>query len=148
MKKLLTLAALVALTGTAMAQDAMRVVKSDALVWKEHPVFKGAQIATLIGDPSKAEVVVQRVKIPPNSKIPPHTHSYGEVVTVLSGHYGNAMGDEKGEVLGPGSVFALPAGHVHHTWTENEEVIAQVNFIGPAGITFVNPADDPRKKTQ
>jgi quercetin dioxygenase-like cupin family protein len=115
MEKLLTLAALVALTGTAMAQDAMRVVKSDALVWKEHPVFKGAQIATLIGDPSKAEVVVQRVKIPPNSKIPTHTHSYGEVVTVLSGHYGNAMGDEKGEVLGPGSVFALPAGHVHHT---------------------------------
>jgi hypothetical protein len=31
---------------------------------------------------------------------------------------------------------------------ENEEVIAQVNFTGPAGITFVNPADDPRKKTQ
>ena len=148
MKKLLTLAALVALASTAMAQDAMRVVKSDALVWKEHPVFKGAQIATLIGDPSKDEVVVQRVKIPPNSKIPPHTHSYGEVVTVLSGHYGNAMGDEKGEVLEPGSVFALPAGHVHHTWTENEEVTVQVNFIGPVGITFLNPADDPRKKTQ
>jgi quercetin dioxygenase-like cupin family protein len=148
MKKLLTLATLMALAGTAMAQDAMRMVKSDGLVWKEHPIFKGAQIATLIGDPSKAEVVVQRVKIPPNSKIPPHTHSYGEVITVLSGHYGNAMGDEKGEVLPPGSVFALPAGHVHHTWTENEEVIVQANFVGPANITFVNAADDPRKKTQ
>jgi quercetin dioxygenase-like cupin family protein len=148
MKKLLTLATLMALAGTAMAQDAMRVVKSDGLVWKEHPVFKGAQITTLIGDPSKAEAVVQRVKIPPNSKIPPHTHSYGEVITVLRGHYGNAMGNEKGEVLPPGSVFALPAGHVHHTWTENEEVEVQANFVGPANITFVDPADDPRKKTQ
>ena len=148
MKRLLTLAILMALASTAVAQDAMKVVKSDGLVWKEHPVFKGAQISTLIGDPSKPEVVVQRVKIPPNSKIPRHTHSYAEVITVLRGHYGNAMGDEKGEVLPPGSVFALPAGHVHHTWTENEEVEVQANFVGPANITFIDPADDPRKKTQ
>jgi hypothetical protein len=78
MKRFFTLAALISLTGTAMAQDAMKVVKSDALVWKEHPVFKGALIAALIGDPSRAEVIVQRVKIPPNFKIPPHTHSYSE----------------------------------------------------------------------
>ena len=40
MKRLLTLAALIAFTDTATAQDAMSVVKSDALVWKEHAVFK------------------------------------------------------------------------------------------------------------
>jgi|HubBroStandDraft_3_1064219.scaffolds.fasta_scaffold211274_2 quercetin dioxygenase-like cupin family protein len=148
MKSLLTVATLMALASTAMAQDAMKVVKSDGLVWKEHPVFRGAQITTLIGDPSKPEVVVQRVKIPPNFKIPRHTHSYAEVITVLRGHYGNAMGDEKGEVLPPGSVFALPAGHVHHTWTENEEVEVQANFVGPADIAFIDPADDPRKKKQ
>src|ERR1700722_19209729 len=56
------------------------------------------------------------------------------------------MGDEKGEVLPPGSLFALPAGHVHHTWTENEEVEVQANFVGPANINFIDPADDPRKK--
>jgi quercetin dioxygenase-like cupin family protein len=148
MKSLLTVATVMALASTAMAQDAMKVVKSDGLVWKEHPVFRGAQITTLIGDPSKPEVVVQRVKIPPNFKIPRHTHSYAEVITVLRGHYGNAMGDEKGEVLPPGSVFALPAGHVHHTWTENEEVEVQANFVGPADIAFIDPADDPRKKKQ
>jgi hypothetical protein len=57
------------LAGTAVAQDAMKVVKSDGLVWKERPVFKGALITTLIGDPSKPEVVVQRVKIPANFRI-------------------------------------------------------------------------------
>ena len=107
MKRLLTLTILMALAGMAVAQDTMKVVKSDGLVWKEHPVFKGAQITTLIGDPP--EVVVQRVKIPPNSKIPRHTHSYAEVITVLRGHYGNAMGDEKGEVL-PAGLRIRPTG--------------------------------------
>ena len=85
---------------------------------------------------------------PPHFKVPPHTHPYSEVVTVLSGTYWNAMGDdmEKGVMLKPGSVFALPANHVHRTWTTDEEVVLQINFTGPGGITFVNPADDPRKK--
>ena len=44
MKRLLTLAVLMVLAGTAVAQDAMKVVKSDGLVWKEHPVFKGSMV--------------------------------------------------------------------------------------------------------
>ena len=28
----------------------------------------------------------------------------------------------------------------------NEEAIIQVQFIGPGGIDYSNPADDPRKK--
>ena len=69
---------------------------------------------------------------------------------MLSGTYWNAMGDdmEKGVMLKPGSVFALPANHVHRTWTTDEEVVLRINFTGPGGITFVNPADDPRKKNQ
>ena len=29
-------------SGSAMAQDVMKVIRPDELVWKEHPVFKGA----------------------------------------------------------------------------------------------------------
>jgi hypothetical protein len=54
--------------------------------------------------------------------------------------------DQKGVALKPGSVFLLPAYHVPHTWTGDEQVIVQVNFTGPGGVTFVNPEDDPRKK--
>jgi quercetin dioxygenase-like cupin family protein len=116
-------------------------------ILKEHPVFKGAQTVILVGDPTKAETIVQRVKLPPHYKVPPHTHPYSEVVTVLSGTYWNAMADDqKGVALKPGSVFLLPANRVHHTWTEDEEVIVQVNFTGPGGVTFVNAEDDPRKK--
>jgi quercetin dioxygenase-like cupin family protein len=150
MKKVLVTVALIALAGSASAQDAMKVVKSDELAWREHPIFKGAQTVILIGDPAKAETIVQRVKFPPNYKIPPHTHPYAEVVTVMSGTYGNVMAEKvdpsKTEMLKAGSVFALPAKHPHYVWTTNEEVIVQIQFTGPGGIDFINPADDPRKK--
>ena len=130
------------------AQDAMKVIKPDEIVWQEHPVFKGAQVVWMMGDPTKAELIVQRTKIPPHFKIPAHTHPYAELITVISGTYWNAMGDdmEHGAMLKPGSAFILPAGHVHRTWTGDEEAIVQATFIGPSGATFVNPEDGPRKK--
>ena len=97
------------------------------------------------------EVIVQRVKLPPNYRIPPHTHSYAEVVTVLTGAYGNFFGEKfemKGELMKPGSLFVLPAKHAHYVWTGNEGAVVQIQFIGPGGIDYINPADDPRKKTQ
>lgn len=149
MRSAFVAATLVALAGSAMAQD-MKVVKGDGLKWVEHPVLKGAQTVILIGDPSKAESIVQRVKFPANYKVPPHTHPYAEVVTVLSGSFGNGMGEKfdpsKGEMLPAGSVFSLPGKHAHYVWTTNEEVVVQINFTGPGGINFINPADDPRKK--
>ncbi|MCK1641525.1 cupin domain-containing protein [Bradyrhizobium sp. 157] len=154
MKKLLALTVLIALASPALAQDAVTMVKPDALTWKDNPnIPKGGQTAVLVGDPTKAgSVVVQRVKLPPNYKIPPHTHPYAETVTVISGSVGFGMGEKfdstKGEVVKAGALQAMPAKHAHYTWTGNEEAIIQVQFIGPGGIDYINPADDPRKKTQ
>jgi len=58
MKKLLISVALVALAGSALAQDAMKAtrVKPDELTWKANPALPpGAQVAILVGDPTKAE---------------------------------------------------------------------------------------------
>jgi quercetin dioxygenase-like cupin family protein len=148
---LLTLAGLVSFAvPTSIAQDAMKVVTADELVWKQDSLFKDAQSVKLLGDPTKAETIVMRVKFPPHFKIPPHTHRNVEVVTVLSGTLWNAMGDdlEKGVMLKPGSLLVLPANHIHRVWTTDEEVIIQLNFTGPGGITFINPADDPRNKAE
>ena len=147
---LLTLAGLISFAVPAsIAQDAMKVVTPDELDWKDETVLpKGAQTAVLIGDPSKAETIVLRTKFPPHYKIPPHTHTFSEVVTVLSGTCWNGMGDdmEKGVMLKSGSVFALPSNHAHQIWTTDEEAIIQVQFTGPGDITYTNPADDPRNK--
>ncbi len=153
MKKFLVAAALIAFVSSAMAQDAMKMarVTPDALTWKDNPAFpKGIQIATLVGDPTKAgEVVVLRIKFPANSRIPPHTHPYSEVVTVISGTIGSTHGEKfekKGEMLKAGSLWMHPAKHAHYGWTGNEGAIIQVQFTGPGGIDYINPADDPRKK--
>ena len=149
MKRILIGLALLGLARSGFGQE-MKMVKVEDLVWKEHPVFKGAETVILVGDPTKAETIVQRTKFPPNYRVPPHTHPYAEVVTVVSGNYWNSFGQSfdksKGVELRPGGVFVLPAGHAHYTWTEDTEVIVQVSFIGPGGVTFINPADDPRQK--
>jgi len=62
---LLTLAGLISFAVPAsIAQDAMKVVMADDVVWKDDSLFKGVQIANLLGDPAKAETVVMRVKFP------------------------------------------------------------------------------------
>jgi len=77
MKKLLSTAiSLLAFSIPAMAQDALTRVMPENLTWKDNPAFpKGVQIATFVDDPTKAgDVVVLRIKFPPNFQMPPHTH--------------------------------------------------------------------------
>ena len=59
-----------------MAQDTMKAVKANEIVWQDDTTFKGLQFANLLGDPAKAELIVTRVKLPPNFKIPLHTHPW------------------------------------------------------------------------
>jgi quercetin dioxygenase-like cupin family protein len=151
MKKLLVVAALIAVPCGAMAQDKEARIAVDALAWKENAAFpKGVQVATLVGDPSKAgEVVVLRIKFPANFQMPPHTHPYSEVATLISGPVGTSHGEKfekNGDMLKPGALWVYPAKHAHYLWTGNEEAILQVQFVGPGGIDYINPADDPRKK--
>jgi hypothetical protein len=40
----------------------------------------------------------------------------------------------------------VPANQAHFVWTGDEEAVVQVQFVGPFGINYINPADDPRKK--
>jgi quercetin dioxygenase-like cupin family protein len=157
MKRLLIFGAfLIAAVGSVSAQDAMKVIRvtPDAITWKDNPAIpKGGQVAVLQGDPTKpGDVVVQRVKFPANYKVPPHTHPYAENVTVISGRVGLGMGEKfdarEGDMVPTGAFFSQPAKHAHYVWTGSEEAIVQVQFTGPGGIDYINPADDPRKKMQ
>jgi quercetin dioxygenase-like cupin family protein len=152
MKALLLSASLFLIAGSATAQDARHtnVIAPEALAWSDNPAFpKGVQIATLIGDPTKSgETVVQRIRFPSNFQMPPHTHSFSEVVTVISGRIGTNSGESverSGGLLAPGALWVYPAGHPHYAWTGPEEAILQVQYTGPGGINYVDPADDPRR---
>jgi hypothetical protein len=140
---------IIALTSSTLAQDAMKIVKPEQIVWKDHPVFAGIQSAVLFGDPTRPEMYVIRSKLPPNYATPAHTHLNTEVLTVISGSLGVGMGEKNeknGEMLKAGSIWVHPAKPAHYIWTGGEETIVQRQGVGPVGVEFVHTADDPRQK--
>ncbi len=111
----------------------------------------GAQFAVLEGDPAKAgEMYTIRLKAPEGFKIPPHWHPVDEHVTVLSGTVAIGMGEKFDEAavreMPAGSFAIMPKGMRHFAWARSE-VVLQVHGVGPFEINYVNPADDPRRKS-
>ena len=117
--------------------------------WKDGPpsLPPGAKVAHLESEPSKEGPFVIRLRFPDGYNIPPHTHPKTERVTVISGTFKIAMGEEleksKAYTLPTGAFGYWPAGMKHTGWAEGE-VILQVHGVGPWVINYVNPADDPR----
>jgi len=119
------------------------------LKWGDAPpgLPKGARATVLEGDPSKAGPFTIRVEMPPNYKVMPHWHPAIEHVTVLSGELSLGNGEKfdlsSAKKLGVGGFAVMPIKHVHYAFSSGKTVI-QLHGIGPWGITYVNPADDPR----
>ena len=107
----------------------------------------GAKVAVLEGDPTKEGYFAMRAVLPDGYRIPPHFHPCRERVTVLSGTFylgaGDSFDQSRGRALPAGSYTSMEAGMRHFAWTKGETVL-QITTIGPWGITYVNPADDPR----
>ena len=107
-------------------------------------------MAVLDGDPGKPAPFVIRAKFPDGYKVMPHFHPTDESVTVLSGTFMVGMGDTWND----SSMTTLKAGDfakmpklMHHYAGSKGETIIQIHGTGPFAITYVNPKDDPRKKS-
>jgi hypothetical protein len=110
----------------------------------------GATFMVVKGDPSKAGDFAIRARLPANYTVAPHSHPTDETVRVRSGgplSYG--MGD-KVDTSSAGSLtkgyhVVMQAG-MHHWAATTQPTEIEVSGKGPFAITYVNPADDPRKK--
>jgi hypothetical protein len=127
-----------------------RVTPAD-ITWNPLPALpKGAQISVLYGDPSKPGLFTLRVKLPAHYKVPVHSHPDERVRTIIAGTYYSAVGEKAHST----KLMAFPVGTFSHVppkvWqfaeTRDEEVVFQITGIGPLGIDYLDPADDPRKK--
>lgn len=130
--------------------DSHTIIMPNDIKWADVPSLPpGAKIAVLEGKMNEAGPITARLKFPANYKVPAHFHPGVERVTVLSGTMNFGMGDKldpkKTTPVPPGGLLIMPAKMPHFVWTK-EEAIAQINVIGPWTVTYVNPADDPRKK--
>jgi quercetin dioxygenase-like cupin family protein len=148
---LIALSATCAVAVRAEDQPMKLLPNPGAIKWEAAPesLPKGTQIAVLAGDPGKPGPFALRVKFPPNTVVPPHTHATAETLTQVSGTFFHGMGDKldksRGEEVGPGGFVYLPGNMPHSVWTTTAEAITQVNGTGPFGLNYVNPADDPSK---
>ena len=92
---------------------------------------------------------VFRAKLPDGYKVLPHWHPGDENVTVLKGTLligrGEKFQPDKMESLPAGSFMRMPKGMRHYAMAKGETIL-QVHGAGPFDITYVNAADDPRKK--
>ncbi|MBI4364357.1 MAG: cupin domain-containing protein [Candidatus Latescibacteria bacterium] len=128
--------------------DHITVMPAD-VKWQDAPpsLPKGAKIAVLEGNLTAPGPFTFRVRVPDGYKVPPHWHPAVEHMTVLQGMFYLGMGDKWDETVAKeypvGSFSAMPQGMHHFAWTKGETVI-QVHGMGPWGITYVNPSDDPR----
>jgi mannose-6-phosphate isomerase-like protein (cupin superfamily) len=124
------------------------VLTPEHLNWGPAPAIlpAGARLAVLEGDPSKAGPFTMRLDMPAGYRIPPHFHQVDEHVTVISGAFQVGMGDafDEGKLttLPPGTFGVIPPGMRHFARADKATVI-QLHGMGPWGLTYVNPADQP-----
>ena len=128
------------------------MLASEQMQWVDAPGLPaGGKMATIEGSADQAAPFTFRVKFPAGYEVPAHWHPAAEHITVLSGTVNMGVGDKldktKTHPLAAGGFSVMPANVHHFGWTDTETVI-QIHGMGPWGITYVNPADDPRTKAK
>ena len=128
-----------------------RAVLPEDIDWKPFPAFPpGVRLAVLIGDPTQPGPYVIRVKAPLGAKLMPHRHPEDRIYTVISGVFYIGLGTEFDEskliAHPPGSVIVLPGNQAHFHWAKSGEYITQVTAIGPLGLEYADPKNDPRNR--
>ena len=131
-------------------QANFRSILPETIDWKPFAAFPpSVRLAVLVGNPSEPGPYVVRVKLPGGVKLMPHTHPEDRVYTVISGVFYIGLGTEfdpdKLEAYPPGAVIVLPGNTPHFHWAKSGDYVTQVNAIGPLGIEYLHPSDDPRK---
>lgn len=138
-------------TPAAASSTQHGMFRPDQISWKPGPpsLPPGAKFAVLEGDPSKAGYFAMRIVFPDGYRIPPHWHPGIERLTIMSGTFRLGMGEKfdpaVAESLPAGTYTFMPPGMRHYAWAEGETTV-QLATQGPWGVTYVNPADDPRAK--
>src|SRR5215469_4831009 len=101
-----------------------------AIKWIPSPVVPGTYRAVLLGNPDQPGPFVMRVKVPPCTRIMPHTHPEARTYTVLAGEWKLGFGEKydagKLRSFTEGAIYRLPANVPHFQATGQAETIVQI----------------------
>ena len=130
-------------------QSAFRSILPEDIDWQPFPAFPAsARLAVLIGQPNEPGPYTIRVKASADTKLMPHKHPEDRVYTVISGVFyiglGETFDDDALKAYPPGSIVVLPGDTWHFHWAKSGEYVTQVTAMGPLGLEYHEPHDDPR----
>lgn len=120
----------------------------DEIEWGEGPDFiePGSEMTVLAGNPAEGAFTA-RLRLPEGYAIHAHTHPEPKFLTVIEGAmhigFGEELDTSDGTEVPAGGFVAVPAGHMHYEWFE-EETVLQVHMNAPIVVDYVDPARDPR----
>jgi len=144
-------ALLICLAALVPGSAAYAQINPQNLKWAAGPpgLPKGGMFTVLSGDPAKQGLFTIRARFPAGYVVPPHWHPSDELVTVIKGQMSLGMGGKvdraKAKTLVQGGFVDVEAKMNHYAFTRTGATI-QITAQGPFAITYVNPADDPRRK--
>jgi ketosteroid isomerase-like protein/quercetin dioxygenase-like cupin family protein len=127
------------------------LVTPDAIKFGDPPpgLPAGARLAVVSGNPAQAGPFVLRVQVPAGYRVPPHWHATAENLTILNGTVAVGMGEKWDDAamrtVAAGGFVTMPA-EMRHYFLARTAATFQLHGNGPFAITYVNAADDPRKK--
>jgi hypothetical protein len=126
-----------------------KAILPEEITWHPFDAFPArVRLAILVGHPAQPGPYVIRVKVPHDVKLLPHQHPEDRIYTVMSGVFYIGRGDkfDGDQVTGfpPGAVVVLPGNTPHFHWAKSGEYVTQVTAIGPLGLEYLDPVDDPR----
>lgn len=125
----------------AQAQEAPPIQVPDQIVWKALAPAPGVEVSFMAGGSDKPGLYELRVRMAPDSVIPPHTHPDARYFTILSGDLyagvGETLDPASTRKLGPGSFMVMPAGVPHYVMTKGGSVIFQDSGIGPTATQWI-----------
>ena len=130
-------------------EDVFRAIRPEEVDWQSFAVFPpAARLAILIGNPTQPGPYTIRVRLPAGTKMMPHKHPEDRIYTVMEGVFYIGLGETFDEneltAYGVGSVIVLPGDQAHFHWAKSGQYVTQVTAIGPLGLSYVHPSDDPR----
>ena len=132
-------------------QADFKAILPEEIGWEPFAAFPpSVRLAVIVGQPSEPGPYTIRVEVPHGVKLMPHRHPEDRVYTVISGVFYIGLGDqfdaEKLVAYPPGAVIILPGNTSHFHWAKSGEYITQVTAIGPLGLEYIHPKDDPRNQ--
>ena len=119
-------------------QAVFRSVLPEEIDWKPFPAFPpSVRLAVVVGEPSKPEPYVIRVKAPSGVKLMPHRRPEDRIYTVMSGVFYIGLGEQfdgdKAKAYPPGSVIVLPGDTWRFHWAKVRRVRHSGDCDRPAG---------------